>query len=107
MKDLTNSRIGQKISINDLILLAIYLLTKEEERGDFESLIEKCFQLSPESISFKKNKWPDSRKIDRPLRDLRKNDFIKMNSKLIFSLTKKGEKRSLQIIKVLYQGKLL
>ena len=107
MKDFTSSRIDRKIPINDLILLGIYLLEKEEKLCDFEALIGKCFSLSPKSISFKRNKWPDSRKIDRPLRDLKKNDLVSISPKLIFTLTKKGVKKSLEIIKVLYQGKLL
>jgi len=107
MKGLTNDQIDKKIPINDLILLGIYLLEKEGKQCDFESLIERCFKLSPESVSFKRNNWPDSRKIDRPLRSLRKEDLIKINSDFIFSLTKKGAKKSLEITKVLYQGKLL
>ena len=107
MKDFINDQIDRKISINDLIILGVYLLEKEKRQCDFESLIEKCFKLSPELISFKKNKWPDSRKIDRPLRDLRKNNLIKINSEFLFSLTKKGTKEALEIIKILYQGKLL
>jgi len=107
MKGFTGNQIGKKISINDLIILGIYLLEKEGRQCDFESLIEKCFKLSPELISFKRNNWPDSRKIDRPLRNLRKNSLIKTNPELLFSLTKKGAKKSLEIIKILYQGKLL
>ena len=107
MKGLINGQTDQKIPINDLILLGIYLLEKEGKQCDFESLIGKCFKLSPKLISFKRNKWPDSRKIDRPLRSLRKNSLIKINSEFLFSLTKKGAKKSLEIIKILYQGKLL
>ena len=107
MEDLTNHQMDRKIPINDLILLGIHLLEKEGKQCDFESLIKKCFKLSPETISFKRNKWPDSRKIDRPLRNLRKNSLIKTSSELLFSLTKKGAKKSLEIIKTLYQGKLL
>ena len=107
MKGFTSGQINQRVPINDLILLGIYLLEKEGKKCDFESLIEKCFKLSPESISFKRNKWPDSRKIDRPLRSLRKNSLIKTNPELLFSLTKKGVKKSLEIIKILYQGKLV
>ena len=107
MKGFTNRQIDRKIPINDLILLGIYLIEKEGRQCNFELLIEKCFKLSPESISFERNKWPDSRKIDRPLRSLRKSNLIKISSEFIFSLTKSGEKKSLEIIKVLYQGKLL
>ena len=107
MKGLINGQTDQKIPINDLILLGIYLLEKEGKQCDFESLIGKCFKLSPKLISFKRNNWPDSRKIDRPLRSLRKNSLIKINSEFFFSLTKKGAKKSLEIIKILYQGKLL
>ena len=107
MKSFTNCQIDRKIPINDLILLGIYLIEKEGRQCNFELLIEKCFELSPQSISFKKNKWPDSRKIDRPLRSLRKSNLVEISPNLVFSLTKIGKKKSLEIIKVLYQGKLL
>ena len=96
-----------KITINDLILLGIYIIEKENRICDFESLIDECFQLSPRLISFQNHNWPDSRKIDRPLRNLRKNKFIQINSDLNISLTKKGRGKSSEIIKILYQGKLL
>jgi len=84
MKGLINDQIDKKIPINDLILLSIYLLEKEGKQCDFESLIERCLKLSPESVSFKRNNWPDSRKIDRPLRSLRKEDLIKKHLKKNF-----------------------
>ena len=104
MNDLKMKRIESKISINNLILLAI---KKENNNCNFEKILEIIFKMSPQSISFKKNKWPDSRKIDRPLRSLKKEMLIKENLESIYSLTKKGEKEITEINKSFYQIKLL
>ncbi|MBU0513270.1 MAG: acetyltransferase GCN5 [Proteobacteria bacterium] len=50
---------------------------------------------------------PDSRKLDRPLRALRKDNLIIGDPKTIFLLTKQGEKKVAEILKALKQGKLL
>ena len=44
---------------------------------------------------------------DTTKKSLKKNDLVSISPKLIFTLTKRGVKKSLEIIKVLYQGKLL
>lgn len=100
-------KINEKTSINDLILLGLYLLSRKKEKVDFESLLEKCFQLSPQLLSFENHDWPDARKLSRPLRSLRNKNIIQGNPQLGFSLTLKGEKEALEINKKLYQGKLL
>lgn len=101
------AKIDKDISINDLIVLAIHLLDKENKETDFENILKKCFQLSPQLISFERNNWPDARKLDRPLRSLRKQKLVTGDPKSLFSLTKKGEKGALEINKKLYQAKLL
>jgi len=40
----------------------------------FEHLVKECFDRFPESFSFYRYKnWPDSLKLDRPIRKLRRN----------------------------------
>jgi hypothetical protein len=51
--------------------------------------------------------WPDSRKLDRPLRALRKDRLIIGDPKTYFILTKLGEERAAIVSKSLRQGKLL
>lgn len=94
-------------SINDLILFSIYSLSEKREKCTFEKLVKECFALFPKTFSFSKYpKWPDSRKLDRPLRTLRKRKLIAGNPKTSFSLTKSGRKIAEEIIKGFRQRKL-
>jgi len=97
----------QKVSLNDLILFSIYLATGNGGKCTFEKLVNKCFTLFPRSFSFSGiQKWPDSRKLDRPLRSLRKRKLIIGNPKTFFSLTKIGKKRAEETAKIFRQEKL-
>jgi len=94
----------KKNSLNDLIIFCLYSLGK---KSDFEELVKECFSFFPELFSFSKIKdWPDSRKLDRPLRDLRKKKLIIGNPKTGFSLTKMGKKIAEETAKTFKQGKL-
>ena len=94
----------RKISLNELILFSIF---SAAEKCTFEELIKECFTLFPKSFSFGRfPKWPDSRKLDRPLRSLRKRKLIIGNPKTFFSLTKLGKKTAEDVAKVFRQRKL-
>ena len=98
----------QDISILDLILFSIYSVISKKEVCTFERLVKECFDLFPKRFSFEENsKWPDSRKLDRSLRSLRKEELIKGSPKISFTLTKKGERIAVEISKSLRQKKLL
>lgn len=93
--------------INSLILFGIYSLGEKKEKCTFEKLTKECFTLFPKSFSFSKYpRWPDSRKLDRPLRTLRKRKLIKGCPKTSFSLTKSGKKIAEEVIKAFRQRKL-
>ncbi len=80
-------------SINNLIILGIYFATKEREKCTFEKLIKECFTHFPKTFGFRHYpKWPDARKLDRPLRELRKNKLITGSPKTFFTLTQQGRK---------------
>ncbi len=97
-----------RIAINDLIIFAIHSIKRKGRECGFEDLVSECFRLFPKTFVFSKYpKWPDSRKLDRPLRDLRRKGLVKGKPKTIFSLTAKGKKKSLEIVKVFRQIKLL
>ena len=90
--------------INNLILFSIYSVGKE---CTFERLLKECFILFPQAFSFSKyHQWPDSRKLDRPIRFLRNRKLITGNPKTFFSLTKIGKKLALETAKTLKQRKL-
>lgn len=94
-------------SINDLILFGIYSLSEKKEKCTFEKLVKECLTLFPKTFSFSKYpKWPDSRKLDRSLRTLRKRKLITGNPKTSFSLTKSGKKLAEEINKTFRQKKL-
>ena len=95
-------------SVNDLILFCVHSVVLNNEQCNFERLVKECFTLFPEVLSFTRYPiWPDSRKLDRPLRALRNEGRIIGDPKTIFMLTKEGEERAIAVAKALRQGKLL
>ena len=102
------TRKNLNFSVNDLILFCIHSVVSNNEQCSFDRLIKECFTLFPETLRFQRYPiWPDSRKLDRPLRALRDEKFIVGDPKSYFLLTKDGEKKAAQISKALRQGKLL
>lgn len=95
-------------SVNDLILFCIHSVAMNNEQCSFDRLIKECFTLFPETLRFERYPiWPDSRKLDRPLRALRDEKLIIGDPKTIFLLTRQGQKKADEISKALRQGKLL
>jgi len=95
-------------SVNDLILFCIHSINSNNEKCSFERLIKESFTLFPETLRFERYPiWPDSRKLDRPLRALRKEKLIIGDPKTLFMLTKEGEKKASEVFRALRQGKLL
>ena len=96
------------ISVNDLLLFSIHSVVLNNERCSFDRLVKECFVLFPDAIKFLRYPiWPDSRKLDRPLRALRKEKLIVGDPKSFFILTSEGVKRAVLVDKTLRQGKLL
>jgi len=96
------------ISVNDLLLFSIHSVVLSNEKCSFDRLVKECFTLFPDTIKFLRYPiWPDSRKLDRPLRALRKGKLIIGDPKSFFMLTEEGSKRAIFIDKILRQGKLL
>ena len=97
----------KKAKITNLILFSINSIIENKEKCTFERLIKECFTLFPEIFSFSKYpQWPDSLKLDRQLRTLRKRKLITGNPKTSFSLTKLGKKIALETAKTFRQRKL-
>ena len=106
-KIFSNKEQYKNLGVNELILLGIYTIVNNEEKCTFEELVKESFNLFPEAFCFPKNpEWPDSRKLDRPLRTLRKRKLIIGNPKTHFSLTKLGKKMAIEIFKTFRQRKL-
>jgi len=97
----------RKFSINDLIIFSLYSLEERKNKCNFEELVKGCFVLFPAAFSFSNfSKWPDARKLDRPLRSLRNKKLIAGDPKTTFSLTKAGRKKAGEIAKDFRQGRL-
>ncbi len=95
-------------SVNDLILFCVHSVISGGEQCSFERLVKECFSQFPETLRFSRYPvWPDSRKLDRPLRILRQEKLIIGDPKTYFMLTKTGEEKAAVISKKLRQGKLL
>ena len=97
----------RRVSVNNLILFSVYLAAGNKNKCGFEKLVSQSFVLFPKVFSFPGIlKWPDSRKLDRPLRTLRKKKLIVGDPKTFFSLTKAGKKAAEEIAKTFRQEKL-
>ena len=95
-------------SVNDLILFCIHSVVLNSEQCSFERLVKECFALFPDMLKFPRYPiWPDSRKLDRPLRALRNEKMIIGDPKTYFVLTEIGEEKVAVVSKALRQGKLL
>jgi len=104
IKNFYEKGLYRKTPINSLILLGIYS-TKGE--CSFESLVKETFTLFPKAFGFHSYpKWPDSRKLDRSLRTLRRQGLIAGDPKTYFSLTKKGKKIAEELTKLFRQERL-
>jgi len=102
-----DEQLYKKAKITNLILFGINSVIENKEKCTFERLIKECFTLFPQIFSFSKYpQWPDSRKLDRPLRALRKRKLITGDPKTSFSLTKLGKKIALETSKTFRQRKL-
>ena len=102
-----DEEIYKRIRIANLILFGINSVIEKKEKCTFERLIKECFTLFPRAFSFSKYpQWPDSLKLDRQLRALRKRKLITGNPKASFSLTKSGKKITIETAQNFRQRKL-
>lgn len=93
------------IQVNYLIVFGIYSVLAKGEKCTFEKLVAECFNLFPKIFSFARYpQWPDSIKLDRPLRTLREKGLVIGNPRSLFSLTKFGEKMAKDTAKILKIG---
>ena len=95
----------EKIGVADLILVSLFLLNNQS--ADFEVLAKTTFKMFPQKFSFSSLlQWPDSRKLDRPLRLLKAQKKVYLRENKNITLTKSGRQRALEIINSFRQKKL-
>lgn len=98
----------EKSPINDLILFCIFNIQEKREKATFERLVKECFTSFPKIFCLPKYpKWPDARKLDRPLRTLRNKRLIEGGPKTLFFLTVQGGKEAQNFAKIFRQEKLI
>jgi len=91
-----------QVDIHSLILMCIDNVISNNDDCTFERLVHECFINYPKVFSlFRYPQWPDSNKLDRPLRKLREKGFIVGSPKLGFLLTEDGKHQVSRIRKVL------
>ena len=107
MKKTFDEELYKKVRITNLILFSINSIIENKEKCTFERLIKECFTFFPKAFGFSHYpQWPDSLKLDRQLRTLRKRKLITGSPKTQFSLTKLGKKIALETAKSFHQRKL-
>jgi len=93
-------------SIQDLIIFVLYSFGNKG--CSFEKLVKECFNQFPQVFALKNYpQWPDTRKLDRPLRGLRKKKLIRGEPQTFFTLTSSGKKEAKEVAETLKQRKLL
>ncbi len=102
-----NEEVYKKIPLAHLIIFGIYSVSETNKKCTFERLVKECFTLFPQSFGFSENpEWPDSRKLDRPLRMLKNKKLITGDPQSSFFLTGAGKKLAGEIAKNFRQKKL-
>jgi hypothetical protein len=83
-----------QVDIHSLILVCIDNVISNNNDCTFERLVYECFTNYPKVFSlFRYPQWPDSNKLDRPLRKLRERGLIVGSPKLGFLLTEDGKRK--------------
>lgn len=89
-----------QFSLEDLILVAVYSIKSRKEDCTFERLVKECFTLFPKKFSFSRYpQWPDSLKLDRPLRKLQERKLLLGNRTVSYDLSPVGRKVCLKVLK--------
>jgi hypothetical protein len=78
--------------LHSLLLICINNVVVNNEDCTFERLVYECFTNFPKAFClFRYPQWPDSNKLDRPLRKLRERGLIVGSPKIGFLLTEDGK----------------
>lgn len=81
-------------SLEDLILIGIDAVVKKKHKCSYGDLINELFSEHPNKFSIADYpKWPDTLKLDRPLRYLRSDRLIIGSPVTFYSLTPLGKEK--------------
>jgi len=97
-----NSEIYTKITLNDLVIYAIYYLHKQGSEITSEDIVSACFVLFPKRFSMRKYpQYPDSSVVSRRWSDCKSKGYLKGNTTKGFQITARGVKRAEKVEKSL------
>ena len=97
-----NPDVYSKITLNDLVVYAVYLLHRQGTEIASEDIVSACFVLFPKRFSLKKYPhWPDSGIVSRRWSDCKRKGYLRGNASRGFQITAKGIKRAQKIGKSL------
>lgn len=78
-------------SLNELILFCVQSVLRKKKKCTFGDIINECFKTYPQFFSLADYpNWPDSLKLDRPLRELRNDGLVRGNPATFYSITDAG-----------------
>ncbi|MBI4039625.1 hypothetical protein HY388_02250 [Candidatus Daviesbacteria bacterium] len=81
-------------TLDDLLLLCISDILGKKQKCSYGNLVKKASTKYPEVFSLSDYpKWPDSLKLDRPLRQLRSERLITGSPTTFYSLTSLGKEK--------------
>lgn len=81
-------------SLEDLILIGIDTVVKKKNKCSYGDLINELFSKYPNTFSIADYpKWPDTLKLDRPLRSLRGDRLIIGSPVTFYSITPLGKEK--------------
>ena len=87
--------IYSQITLNDLVVYAVYYLHGQGTEITSEDIISACFVLFPKRFSLRKYPdWPDSAAVSRRWSDCRSKGYLLGNTAKGFKLSAKGFKRA-------------
>jgi len=84
-------KIPNNSSLEDMILISIDSVIQKENKCSFGNLVKECFIKYPKYFSLNDvPEYPDSLKLDRPLREMREKGIIVGSPTTFYSITNFG-----------------
>ena len=91
-----------KITLNDLVIYAVYSLQKQGSEIGPEDIISACFLLFPQRFALRKHPhWPDSAIVNRHRSGCKSKGYLRGSIKAGFQLTVRGTKLAQKVEKLL------
>lgn len=89
-----------KITLNDLVVYAVYYLHKQGSEITSEDVVSACFVLFPKRFSMRKYpQYPDSGIVSRRWGDCKSKGYLKGSAARGFQITARGIKRAEKVEK--------